>query len=188
MNTFEKAIKHFNTVCTHKHWVLHYCIKAGIPVQGILHDLSKFSPVEFFESVKYYQGTSSPIDACKKDKGWSKAWMHHKGHNPHHYEYWMDKFDDGGVPLDMPIKYKVELICDYLGAGKAYMKDKFSYKAEYEWWLNKNKKPLAMHKNTNYFITKVLWNLAEAEENSDVDIIFQFLRKHPENFLLDNEN
>ena len=70
INTF----RHFKKVCTHKHWVFYYCCKVGIPFQGLVHDLSKFSPTEFWESVKYYQGTSSPIDACKKENGWSAAW------------------------------------------------------------------------------------------------------------------
>ena len=74
-----KALKHFKTICIHKFWVFHYCRKAGIPFKGLVHDLSKFSPVEFFESVKYFQGDRSPIDACKAENGWSKAWMHHKG-------------------------------------------------------------------------------------------------------------
>ena len=48
-----KAWKHFKKIFVHKYWVFRYCCKAGIPVQGLLHDLSKFSPVEFFESVKF---------------------------------------------------------------------------------------------------------------------------------------
>lgn len=100
------AFKHFKKICTHKHWVFYYCRKAGIPLQGLVHDLSKFSLIEFWEGVKYYQGMSSPIDACKKDKGWSGAWLHHKGRNKHHYEFWMDNFDNGGSPIEMPMKYK----------------------------------------------------------------------------------
>lgn len=72
-NRIVNAFKHFAKVCVHKHWVFYYCCKAGIPLQGLTHDLSKFSPTEFFESVKYYQGTSSPIDACKKENGWSAS-------------------------------------------------------------------------------------------------------------------
>lgn len=76
---FVNTFKHFKKICIHKYWVFYYCCKAGIPFQGLIHDLSKFSPTEFIESIKYYQGTSSPIDACKKDKGWSAAWMHPNG-------------------------------------------------------------------------------------------------------------
>lgn len=143
--------KHFKKVCTHKWWVFHYCVKAGIPIRGLLHDMSKFSPVEFFESVKYYQGGSSPIDACKKANGYSNAWLHHKGRNKHHYEYWQDNFDKGGEALDMPLKYKKEMICDYMGAGRAYYGKAFTMEKEYEWWQNKKSKPLAMHKEVLEF-------------------------------------
>lgn len=131
--------KHFRKIQTHRKWVRYYCFKCGIFWQGIKHDLSKYSPTEFFESVKYYQGTSSPINAAKADKGYSDAWFHHKGRNKHHYEYWMDNFDDGGQNIIMPFKYWVELICDYLGASHAYNNNDFSYYNEFKWWEEKSK-------------------------------------------------
>lgn len=148
----QNAFKHFKTIIKHKYWVGKYCFMCGIPWQGITHDLSKFSPTEFIESVKYYQGTSSPIDAAKADKGYSEAWMHHKGRNRHHYEYWQDNFDKGGESLIMPFKYAVELLCDYLGAARAYMGKDFTYEKECDWWLNKRKKPLAMHPAIKCFL------------------------------------
>lgn len=157
------AWKHFKTVCVHKYYVFKYCRAAGIPWRGIKHDLSKFHPIEFFESVKYYQGTSSPIDACKKDKGYSKAWLHHKGRNSHHYEYWQDNFDKGGEALQMPFNDALEMLCDYLGAGHAYMKKDFTYLGELKWWLNKNQHSLAMHPQTRLFISDMLYILAQAE-------------------------
>lgn len=148
---------HLKTVCRHKWYVFFYCCKAGIPFQGLLHDLSKFSPVEFFESVKYYQGTYSPIDACKEENGWSAAWLHHKGRNKHHYQYWVDDFDHGGKALDMPLKYKKEMICDFMGAGHAYMGKKFSYEAESKWWENKKAScDLLMHPATIKFIDDLM--------------------------------
>ena len=161
--TIKKTFAHLKKILQHKYWVFYYCCKAGIPWRGFMHDMSKFSPTEFWESVRYYQGTSSPIDACKKDKGVSRAWLHHKGRNSHHYEYHQDNFDNGGQPLPMPYKDAVEMLCDYLGAGRAYMGKNFSYHAEYAWWLNKCKKPLAMHPNTKNFITFCLNNLKNSE-------------------------
>ncbi len=154
--------KHFKTICIHKYYVFKYCKMAGITWRGIKHDFSKFSPVEFFESAKYYQGTSSPIDACKKEKGYSLAWQHHKGRNTHHYEYWQDNFDKGGTPLQMPFEDALEMLCDYLGAGHAYTRDKFTYKGELEWWLKKNENPLAMHPQTRLFITHMLYLLTKS--------------------------
>ena len=125
--------KHLILVLKHKWHVFRLCCMAGIPWRGLVHDLSKFSPTEFFESVKYYSGTRSPIDACKEKNGVSYAWLHHKARNKHHYAYWQDNFDKGTTHLNMPDKYVKEMVCDYLGAGKAYRKDKFSFQEEYEW-------------------------------------------------------
>ena len=71
----KNILLHFKKICVHKHYVRKYCWKVGLYWRGITHDLSKFSPVEFWESVRYYQGNSSPIDACKKDKGYHSRSM-----------------------------------------------------------------------------------------------------------------
>ena len=84
------VFRHIKTVMTHKFYVFIFACKAGIPFRGLVHDMSKFSPSEFFESVKYYQGNGSPISAAKKENGYSKAWLHHKGRNKHHWQYWYD--------------------------------------------------------------------------------------------------
>ena len=155
----KKFFGHLKTVLVHKWWVFYYCCKFGIPHRGIFHDMSKFSPTEFWESVKYYSGTRSPIDASKEVNGWSKAWLHHRQHNLHHYEVWQDNFDKGGEPLCMPFMYNLEMLCDYLAAGRAYMKKNFSYAAEYDWWKNKCKNPLAMHPVNKTFIDGMLYAL-----------------------------
>jgi len=113
-------IGHFKTVCRHKYYVAKECFKYGLYWRGIVHDLSKFTPVEFIESAKYYSGKSSPISASKKANGYSKAWLHHKGRNKHHWEYWTDF--KNGVPFaaTIPEKYLIEMCCDILGAAKSY--------------------------------------------------------------------
>ena len=148
---FKNFINHFKTVCIHKYFVFHYMSKAGRPFHGFMHDWSKFSPIEFFESVKYYQGTSSLIPACKEANGYSLAWQHHKGHNPHHYEYWIDNVDNGGIPIKIPYKYVLEMVADYLAAGKTYQRKNFTFKSEYEWW--KSQRQLRnMHEDTKMFL------------------------------------
>ena len=153
-----KVVQHFVKVCKHKHYVRQYCWKLGLYKQGILHDISKFSPIEFWESVKYYQGNRSPIDACKEDKGYSMAWLHHKGRNPHHYEYWVTQLDSGGVPVKIPREYALELVCDYLAAGKVYNGN--SFQGEYNWWIKYISAPRAIHPETKEFITQCFKNLA----------------------------
>ena len=129
MNYFVKMIKHFHTINKHKWYVFIYSVKAGIPVLGLLHDLSKYSFEEFFESVKYYDGHRSPISYARKDKGYSLARLHHKGRNKHHFEYWLDMTAPAKTPV-IPFKYAVEMLCDTLAAGKTY-KGKNWYK-EYQ--------------------------------------------------------
>ena len=148
----KNVVGHFRTVCIHRFWVCYYCFKCGLYWQGLTHDLSKFSPTEFVESVKYYTGTSSPIDLCKKENGYSIAWLHHKGVNKHHYEYWQDNFDKGTTHLPMPYKYVLEMICDFLGAGRAYYGKSFTLEKEYEWWENNKDKKSAMNQYTKQIV------------------------------------
>lgn len=120
-------IKHFKTICKHKQVVFKECCACGIIWQGIVHDLSKFSIVEFSSSAKHFQGNRSPIDAEKEAIGYSMAWLHHKGHNKHHWEYWTD-FDSNGrvIANKIPFRYVVEMVCDWIGAGKTYSKEKWT--------------------------------------------------------------
>lgn len=170
--TIKNTLKHFAKICKHKWWVFYYCCKAGIPWRGIKHDMSKFSPTEFWESVRYYQGSRSPIDACKEENGVSKAWLHHKGRNRHHYEFFIDNLDSGGTALQMPFEDALELICDYLGAARAYLGKEFSFQKEWEWWLNKSNKPLLMHPHTKAFISLTLWHLQDNEPQFGKSVLY----------------
>ena len=160
---YKNFFAHWKKVRTHRKWVRKYAFELGIPWQGLVHDLSKYSPTEFFESVKYYQGTRSPIDAAKEDKGYSTAWFHHRGRNKHHHEYWIDNFDKGMTFNIMPYKYFVELVCDYLAAGRAYMGENFSYAKELEWWKSK-RGTIAMHPAQIEMLDNIFEFLAHKEE------------------------
>ena len=145
--TARKFFGHLKTIMVHRHYVRYFCALAGIRGRGWRHDLSKYSPIEFWESVRYWDGKVSPIVRCKEENGISYAWLHHKGHNTHHYEYWMDKFDYGGVPIPMPKDDFVEQVCDFLAAGITYNGGdygRFNYQSELDWW-NKKKEHCAMH-------------------------------------------
>ena len=155
---------HLRKIQTHRKWVRHYCFGIGLYKQGLFHDLSKYSPTEFWESVKYYQGTSSPIDASKAENGYSMAWFHHRGRNYHHYEMWQDDFDHGGTPILMPYKYFAEMICDYLAAGRAYMGKNFTFTSENEWWNKKRANGLAMPENQMKMIDNIFIKLKLNEQ------------------------
>lgn len=119
--------KHFKTVCKHRWIVFKLMCKCGYPWQGFTHDLSKFSPTEFLPSARYFQGNKSPIEAEKAETGYSAAWLHHKGHNPHHWEYWIDYDKDGQIIANrIPCRYIIEMVCDYVAAGMTYSKEKWT--------------------------------------------------------------
>ena len=163
--TCKKIWGHLRTVQTHRKWVSRFCRWAGIPWRGLVHDLSKYSPKEFWESARYWSGTRSPIEAAKEDKGVSYAWMHHKGRNSHHYEYWMDNFDKGGVARMMPEKDFTEMICDMLGASMAYCgnKDHCMFQRCREYWDAHRKRGCAMHKMNQIMCDIIFSDLAHAE-------------------------
>ena len=109
-----KIWQHFKTITKHKILVMDGCFRVGLYRQGLTHDLSKYSPAEFLVGARYFQGTRSPNAAEREDKGYSEAWMHHKGRNRHHFEYWTDlslvsrNYD----PVEIPRKYLAEMIMD----------------------------------------------------------------------------
>lgn len=137
----EKLKGHTKTVIDHKKEV-YKCMKdCGHPIQGLLHDMSKFSPIEFFESVKYFTGTRSPIENAKEVKGYSDAWLHHKGKNKHHSQYWIDNSWGKTTPQEIPWKYLLELICDGIGAGKVYSKNRgetWSQETPLKYWYDRD--------------------------------------------------
>jgi hypothetical protein len=131
------------------------CFRCGLIKQGLLHDLSKYSFTEFRSSAKYFQGKSSPIKAEKTANGYSLAWQHHKGKNKHHWEYWTD-FDKGNlIALLMPPKYLSEMICDWIGAGKAYNKGKWTIDTFVSWY-DKNKTLIVLHSETRKCIEEII--------------------------------
>ena len=157
----KNIFKHLWLVTKHRHRVFINCIKCGIPWRGLVHDLSKFSPTEFWESVKYYQGNRSPIGVCRRATGVSEAWLHHKGRNKHHIEYWMDP-DCEFTPM-MPYKYAVECICDKIAAtmtynGKNYTPDKAL------WHWDKYGSRVAGNPKTMLFIRTVFLDMCDGGE------------------------
>ena len=112
---------HFCTITKHKKIVMEECFKVGLYKQGLLHDMSKYSWPEFKTGVIYYQGTRSPNAAEREEKGYSSAWLHHKGRNKHHYEYWTDvdirHRENGIVGVKMPAKYVAEMVMDRIAAS-----------------------------------------------------------------------
>ena len=153
-------LRHFKTICKHKAIVFRECRACGIAWQGLIHDLSKFSVTEFSASAKYFQGNRSPIEAEKEDTGYSVAWLHHKGHNKHHWEWWTD-FDDNGnvIAYKIPSQYVVEMVCDWVGAGMAYNSDKWTQEEPLNYY-NKVRKGRHFHPETEKLLVFLLETIA----------------------------
>jgi len=165
-------IKHFRTITKHRHRVIAHCRRAGILWQGLRHDLSKYSPTEFFAGAKYYAGTHSPNENERRDKGYSLAWMHHKGRNRHHFEYWTDVNPKTKrvEPVDMPEKYIIEMFCDRVGASKIYAGDKYTDRYPLEYFL-RGKATRAITKATSDKIEFLLTYLADHGEKETFALI-----------------
>ena len=131
-------VKHFKLITHHKWVVFKLCCKVGEPWRGFMHDISKYSPTEFWEGCKYYVGTHSPITEAKKTNGYSKAWLHHKGRNKHHPEYWQDDRAPEKTPV-IPYPYAAEMICDKIAAGMIYEGKNFTKEYELEYFLTREK-------------------------------------------------
>lgn len=155
----KNIIKHTSLVLRHKWYVFIYCTKLGMPLRGLKHDMSKFTPIEFWESVKYYNGKSSPIQVCKQNNGYSEAWLHHRGRNKHHLEYWVDKTAPNKTPI-IPYKYMAEMICDKLSASKVYNGKGWKNTSALEYW-NKEKKIVEINKYAEGLLTEVFEQVAE---------------------------
>lgn len=158
---------HLKTINAHKIMVMRHCFRLGLYKRGILHDLSKYSPSEFIPGVKYYQGNRSPNNAQREQEGCSTAWLHHKGRNKHHYEYWIDYTSDKDAVLAgmrMPTVYVLEMFCDRVAASKIYNGKNYTDGDSLEYFC-KGKGKYLMHPDTEKLLVELLVMLKEKGEN-----------------------
>ena len=169
------AWHHFLTITHHKLVVMEGCFKVGLFKQGLLHDLSKYSWEEFRTGVKYYQGTRSPNAAEKEEKGYSSAWLHHKGRNKHHFEYWTDVSTAENnwkiVGVKMPVNYLAEMVMDRIAASRTYQGRAYTDGDPYA-YFSRSKDVLTMHPETKRELDKVLRMLEKKGE----PYTFRYLR------------
>lgn len=158
-------VKHFNTITVHHMRVMEGCFRVGLYWQGLTHDLSKYSVTEFWRGARYYQGTRSPNAEEREEKGYSQAWMHHKGRNRHHYEYWTDINPNSRryEPVEMPRKYLVEMVMDRRAACMTYQGKAYHPGAELE-YLERSRERLEMHPETLHQLTFILTMLRDEGE------------------------
>lgn len=173
---------HLRTITRHHNLVCAYCFRAGLYRQGLLHDLSKLSPTEFLVGAKYYQGTRSPNNAEREDKGYSEAWLHHKGRNRHHYEYWIDYTTDVNSPYGMagarmPARYVAEMIFDRVSASRVYMGDAYTDRCPLEYYLRGRDRYWYIHEDTKREMEFLLRMWAKRGEDYTIRYIRQVYLK-----------
>lgn len=169
-----KLWRHFKTITKHRWLVLVGCFQVGLYWQGLTHDLSKYSPTEFITGVRYFQGTRSPNAAEREAKGYSEAWMHHKGRNRHHYEYWTDLNTQTGryESTPMPRKYLVEMVMDRRAACMTYQGKAYHNGAPLEYLLKSREKNI-MHPELERELEYILTKLRDQGEKET----FRYLRQ-----------
>ena len=158
-DAFERFAGHFSTITRHKLMVTFTCFRVGLIRQGLLHDLSKYSPREFIPGVRYYQGGKrSPINREKEVRGQSEGWLHHKGRNPHHFEYWIDYAPDprkGLVGMKMEKRFVAEMAIDRICASRNYQKDKYTSRSAWDYYY-RSRDYLIMHPDSRFLLEYLL--------------------------------
>lgn len=175
------AVGHFKTITKHRHTVIRHCARAGILWQGLRHDLSKYSPCEFSAGARYYVGTRSPNELEREEHGYSAAWLHHKGRNKHHFEYWTDYNPKARrvEPVKMPLCYVIEMVCDRVAASKIYQGDKYTDRHPLDYFL-RGKPTRSIHPETSELTEKLLTLLAEHGEEVTFACMRALLKENKE--------
>lgn len=176
-----RAFAHLKTITKHRMLVCRYCFRLGLYWQGLTHDLSKYAPVEFWRGAKYYLGFRSPNDAERRANGVSIAWLHHKGRNRHHFEYWTDYLirPDGSVGYGgcrMPMKYVAEMFCDRIAASRTYLGDAYTNASPYEYYT-RSKVHILIHEETSAEIEEMLRVLKDEGEEAAVAYVRRRLKE-----------
>jgi len=173
-----KGFSHFRTITKHRHLVMKYCFMAGIPLQGLKHDLSKYGPTEFIPGARFYQGSRSPNEKEREAYGYSSAWLHHKGRNRHHLEYWTDysPVTKNLVGVKMPLKYVIEMFCDRVAASRIYKGKDYNDECPLLYFEGR-KTHVLIHPETLNLLEKLLKMLAKDGEKSTFQYIKNELRK-----------
>lgn len=138
-------------VIKHKWFVFLECARMGMPWRGVVHDLSKFRPSEFFPYANHFHGRFRDVAAAERKKGigyykptdtgdpaFDHAWFLHQKRNAHHWQYWTLPVDLGGIKvLEMPVECVKEMVADWVAAGKAqgtYLHGDDHYQATRRWY------------------------------------------------------
>lgn len=125
------------------------------------HDASKYDDEEYEAYCAYFYDESGNKE--EQDLAFQYAWLHHQHNNPHHWQHWLLKEDDGDLKaLDMPFKYIIEMICDWWSFSwtKNDLYEIFN-------WYDKNKKKIILGKETKKQVENILKQIKEKLDEED---------------------
>ena len=154
-----KFFGHLKTVRIHRRAVRHFAFKMGIAMQGLVHDLSKYS-IKELSQYKYFTGKKSPHAVMRKELGYSTSWYHHRNKNKHHWEYWIDSLEDR-TAVKMPYKYVIEMLCDMCAAGYAYNGNNWQPKDVLDYWKKHDGVHRIINSKTRFLFEYLLAMLAQ---------------------------
>ena len=174
--TLRKAAGHFRTITKHKVLVGQLCFKVGLYRQGVAHDLSKYAPAEFMVGARYFTGKRSPNDGERRDIGFSPSWIHHKGRNKHHFEYWMDIDSIENMTVvgkPMPTRYVIEMLCDRIAACRIYQGKNYTQESALAFFMRQDEGGYneLMHPDTRDLLRTLLRIIAEEGEDAGLERI-----------------
>ena len=172
---------HLKTVGRHRRLVRKYCFRLGLYWQGLTHDLSKFTPTEFSVGARYFQGDRSPNGAERREIGYSTAWIHHKGRNRHHFEYWnaLSSKTQRYESVPMPRRFMAESVMDRIAACRVYEGQRYTDASPVN-YLDRSLDGRLMHEQTYREMKYLLTMLAEkGEQDTFYYIKNSFLRGKP---------
>lgn len=160
-------LKYLGYVLRHKWFVFRAGRRLGLGFfQLLVHDLSKFSRAEWGPYVRKFYGGPHPeklggftprngkYPRTQEDvrRDFDAAWLHHQHANPHHWQHWVLRSDNGETKiLQMPRRYAVEMVADWFGAGRG-ITGKWGAKA----WYEANRDKIRLHPNTRAFVEHLL--------------------------------
>lgn len=153
-------LKYLSYVLRHKWFVFLAACRLGIPWRGLVHDLSKFRPSEWFPYVEHFHGRKAkpwrdstgyykPTDTG--DPAFDFAWFLHQKRNQHHWQWWTLPEDGGGLKvLPMSDACRREMLADWRGAGRA------QGKPDTLTWYAKNREKMTLHPDARAWIEQQL--------------------------------
>jgi len=143
----------------HKWYVGLECWREGLYQRAFTHDLSKLLLSEWFSYMNYFYGKTpsyySDFHIPGRNLAFDTAWLKHIHRNDHHWQYWILRQDDGEkISLPMPNKCRIEMVCDWIGAGKAqgHLSKNGDRYGEVREWYRKNSNKMQLNSGTRKWV------------------------------------